>query len=88
MSKYVRNADLTVEYIVLRAFQLGAIQVYSDTRQEYHKQIVTIWPNHEIIAFPMEDYFLENGWNMNFANNLPSFRRSIENHGYYMKHFN
>lgn len=86
MSRYVRNEDLTLEYIIMRAFQVGAIQVYSDIRPGYHRQIVTVWKNGEVTSFPMQPYrYSPYNPPIDFSNNLVSFRRTIENQGFYLR---
>ena len=80
---YVKKADLTIDYLIARAFQLGAVSVAQDIRPGHHKQIITTWENGEVIGFPMEDYEL-NGWQMSFADNLQSMRRILENQRAYM----
>lgn len=81
---YIKNADLTVEHIVKRAFTLGAGSVYTDLTPGNHKSIVIDWPLTVPLCYAMEEYKL-NGWQMGFCNNLPSLRRSVEQQGYLQK---
>lgn len=83
MARYIKNADLTVEYIVKRAFALGANRVYTDLIPGNHKSIVIDWPTGTI-CYAMEEYKV-NGWQMSFSNNLPSLRRAVEQQGYIEK---
>ena len=84
MSRYVRNGDLTVEYIIALMFKVGANSVYTDIREGYHKAIVVEWKNGEVHSFCMEDSFV-NGTNMNFNTNLVSMRRCVLNQKEWMK---
>lgn len=81
---YIKNADLTVEAIVARAFALGATQIYSDIRPGYHRCIVMEWPGAGLESYPMEPYTV-NGWQMSFANSLPSMRKFVEMSGAALK---
>jgi hypothetical protein len=67
---YVKNAELTVEYILARAKRLGATNITSHDDGSF----TMTWGNNP----PMT-------WGKEFRNNLVSFRRQIENQGYYLK---
>lgn len=84
MSKYVKNADLTLEYIVNRAYRLGAQSIYSDIRPGCFHSLVFEWGENHICSYAMQPC-TDRGWNMNHADKLPSLRKSVENHGYYLR---
>lgn len=84
MARYIKNADLTVEHIIRRAFALGANRVYTNLLPGNHKSIVIDWPVTGPICYAMEEYKV-NGWQMSFSNNLPSLRRAVEQQGYIEK---
>ena len=77
---YVRNADLTLEYIVKRAFRLGALSAYSDIQPGHDRVLVIEWPCDGKITYGVELY--ESG---KWAHSLRSLRRGIENQGIWEK---
>lgn len=87
---YIKNADLTVEAIVARAFALGATEIYSDIRPGWRRRISIEWPfpqGREYLCFTMESSPLD-VCDLNFANNLPSMRKYVEMWGATLKQLN
>lgn len=84
MGRYVKNADLTVEYLVKRAFRLGAQSIYSDIRPDCSHALVIEWTENSIHSYGMLPRVVT-GANVDFSNQLPVLRQSIENSGSFLR---
>lgn len=77
---YIPNEQLTEEYIIARAFKLGATSIYTDLRPKFARAVVMEWPGIGLHSYPMERYGIGR-WAQGFAGNLKSMRRFVENTG-------
>lgn len=81
---YVKNADLTIEYIIHRAFALGALSIYTDIEPGHQRAIVMEWPDGTM-TYPMAEYGKDYYHHQGSFADLPALRRSVEDQGRWLK---
>lgn len=76
----MKNTDLTVEYIVARAFALGALSIYSVIEPGYRRRVEMVWPcpiGGTMTSIYSMEQLPTDLWQVSWAKNLPAMHRNM-----------